>query len=141
MSFFSHNYVKNLTQPCHNDIILLVDAAQPHPEGRIAKRSRIGRIGINGDPIVFEGPGVRKTDSNDGFAVGVTGFFYGESIRGRRLWAQTASDGAKGFANVVATVGLVTMVGYANPTTILEMNIAPTIVGVIAARVRNCGLH
>jgi hypothetical protein len=25
MSFFSHNYVKNLTEPCHNDIILLVD--------------------------------------------------------------------------------------------------------------------
>jgi hypothetical protein len=25
MSFFSHNYVKYLTEPCHNDIILLVD--------------------------------------------------------------------------------------------------------------------
>jgi hypothetical protein len=24
MSFFSHNYVKYLTKPCHNDIILLV---------------------------------------------------------------------------------------------------------------------
>jgi hypothetical protein len=27
MSFFSHNYVKYLTEPCHNDIILLVDVS------------------------------------------------------------------------------------------------------------------
>jgi hypothetical protein len=31
MSFFSHNYVKYLTKPCHNDIILLVDALAPIP--------------------------------------------------------------------------------------------------------------
>jgi hypothetical protein len=29
MSFFSHNYVKYLTEPCHNDIILLVDVDDP----------------------------------------------------------------------------------------------------------------
>jgi hypothetical protein len=28
MSFFSHNYVKYLTEPCHNDIILLVDVGE-----------------------------------------------------------------------------------------------------------------
>jgi hypothetical protein len=27
MSFFSHRYVKYLTEPCHNDIIRLVDVA------------------------------------------------------------------------------------------------------------------
>jgi hypothetical protein len=33
MSFFSHNYVKNLTEPCHNDIILLVDAVSDYLYG------------------------------------------------------------------------------------------------------------